>query len=304
VEKFSVRIMLKKLAIFAVAVYVLPVQAYVQPNPTQQTSQNGKVTLPVPGVVQQKDESQNRQTESGKHVDTDVKVISTPARDSYDYAAFWVNVALALIGALGITAAFITLRKLERQTKAAEAAAKAQMDADRAWVLASVAGQPEEPLTGNLIKGVTPGIAWQIQIAGNTPARIIRIEFRCRVVDPDPAAPSKPMLEPTPIYLPDPNFTEGRIVSPPGEKQLFMVDVESEPNTRLRDRIASAAFGRAFLCSYGRVEYEDAFKRRGVTQFCALYRPPIGGVIKSPDGTVLNPPGFRIAGPNGYNYNT
>ena len=57
----------------------------------------------------------------------------------------------------------------ENSATAAEQSSKAQMDADRAWVLISVAGQPEEPLTGNLIKGQIPGIVWQIQIFGNTP---------------------------------------------------------------------------------------------------------------------------------------
>jgi hypothetical protein len=294
--------MLKILAIFVLTFYILLVQTCAQSNQKQQTYQNGKPALPVLSVVQQKDKSQNRQPESGEHIDANVRAISTPAKDRYDYAAFWVNVALAVIGTFGIAAAFITLRKLERQTKAAEAAAKAQMDADRAWVLASVAGQPEEPLTGNLMKGVIPGIVWEIQIVGNTPARIVRKEFRCRIVDPTPDMVFKPMLEPIPVYLPDPNFAEGRIVSPPGEKQLFMVSVE--PTTSLVDRLVPVVMGNAFLCSYGRVEYEDAFKRKGVTQFCAVYRPPIGGVMKTPDGTVLNPPGFRIDGPDGYNYNT
>jgi hypothetical protein len=52
------------------------------------------------------------------------------------------------------------------------------------------------------------------------------------------------------------------------------------------------------------VEYEDAFKRKGVTQFCAIYRPHSGGVITTPDGTVLNPVGFHIDGPPEYNFNT
>jgi hypothetical protein len=289
------------LKILALTFYILVVQAHAQSNQTLQTYQNGKPALPVLSVVQQKEKSQNHQPESGEHIDCNVRVISTSTKDRYDYAAFWVNLSLAVIGALGIIAAYSTLSTLERQTKAAEASAKAQMDADRAWVLARVAGQPEEPLTGNLIKGVIPGIVWEIQIFGNTPARIVRAEFRCRIVDPTPDMPSKPMLEPIPVYLPDPNFAEGRSVLPPGEKQLFIVDIESD--SCLMRRLALVVIGKAFLCSYGKVEYEDAFKRKGVTQFCAVYRPSIGAVIKTPDGTVLNPPGFRIDGPEGYNYN-
>lgn len=192
----------------------------------------------------------------------------------------------------------------ENSARAAEQSSKAQMDADRAWVLISVAGQPEEPLTGNLIKGQIPGVVWQIQNFGNTPARIIREDYRCRIVAPDPAMPSKPMLEATPMYLPRPDLTEDTMVLPPGQKQLISLVLEFEPNTRMMDAVAPVGVGKAFFCSYGRIEYEDAFRRKGITQFFAIYYPSRGAVFKSPDGTVLNPPGFRIGGPPGYNFNT
>lgn len=212
---------------------------------------------------------------------------------------------LLFAAALGaIRVAIRTLRTIERQTKAAEVAAKAQMDADRAWVMASVVGQPEEPLTKNLLeKTVVPGIVWQLQIVGNTPARIISEEFRCRIVDCDPDDVSKPKLEPIPVYLPN-QVPEGQIVSPPGQKHLVSISVENDPTTALVNKLTQLSIGHAFFVSYGKVEYEDAFKRRGVTQFCAIYRPRTGGVITSPDGTVLNPPGFYVGGPTGYNYNT
>lgn len=191
--------------------------------------------------------------------------------------------------------------------KAAEAArhgAKAQMDADRAWILVKIVGQPKEPLTGSLIRNIIPAVIWEIQIFGNTPARIIREEYRCRIVPPDPTAPSKPLLEQIPKYLPDPNFVEGRIVSPPGEKHLVLRTLESELGTVMMEAVSQVVIGRAFFCSYGRIEYEDAFKRRGTTQFCAIYRPPIGGALALPDGTPINSPGFYIGGPCGYNYNS
>jgi hypothetical protein len=40
-----------------------------------------------------------------------------------------------------------------------------------------------------------------------------------------------------------------------------------------------------------------------VTQFCAIYKPHGGGVITSPDGTVLNPVGFHTGGSSAYNFN-
>ncbi len=177
------------------------------------------------------------------------------------------------------------------------------MNADRAWIVASVIASPEEPLTGNLMKGITPGIAWELRIVGNTPARIVRKEIRCRIVDADPNNIVQPVLEPTPCYLPN-NEPEGQIIHPPGEKHGYMATVEVEPGSDLAASLTQVVLGGAFLCSYGRFEYEDAFKRKSVTQFCAIYKPQVGLVVTSPDGTVLNPSGFHIGGPPGYNYNT
>lgn len=209
----------------------------------------------------------------------------------------------AAVGA--IIVAVITLRTIVRQTKAAEDAAKAQMDADRAWVLASIAGQPEEHFAKTLVETNIPAIVWQLDVVGNTPVRIIREDYRCRIVDCDPNVVSDPMLESTPAYLSN-QIPEGRVVSPPGHTQAFLVPLEADPNanTSLVNRLSQVSIGHAFFVSYGRVEYEDAFKRKGVTQFCAIYRPPRGGVITSPDGKTLNPAGFHIGGPPGYNYNT
>src|SRR6202034_307884 len=123
------------------------------------------------------------------------------------------NWLLVCVGAWAGCMALGTLDQIRKQ-------ANAQMDADRAWVLASVAGQPQEPLAQNLSQGIIPGIVWQLQIVGNTPARIIRADFRCRIVDPIPNMVYKPMLEATPVYLPN-QGPEGEVISPPGEKQLF-----------------------------------------------------------------------------------
>jgi hypothetical protein len=219
------------------------------------------------------------------------------------------NLLLFVVGVAGTIIAVRTLKKIERQTKAAEVSSKAQMDADRGWVLASVSGQPLEPMTKHLMeKGVHPGIVWKLQIFGNTPVRIIRTDFRCRIVDTDPDVASRPGLAREPVYFPN-NTPEGRVVYPPGDTPMhFSISLENlvdpQPNVTLVDRLTQLPIGAGFLVSYGRVEYEDAFKRKGVTQFCAIYRPHRGGVITSPDGTVLNPVGFHIDGPAGYNFNT
>jgi len=215
-----------------------------------------------------------------------------------DYTSWLFSLILATAGVGGVCLALRTLKAIEKQ-------ANAQMDADRAWVLASVIGQPKEPITKSIIEeGIIPGIVWQIQVAGNTPARIISERYRCRTVSVDKTAlPPKPELESVPVYLPNTNSSDGQIVFPPGYSYAVSIPIENGPGN-LVERMTLTALGEIAFCAYGRIEYEDAFKRKGITQVCALYYPLRGGVIKSPDGTVLNPPGFRIGGPPGYNYNT
>lgn len=62
--------------------------------------------------------------------------------------------------------------------------------------------------------------------------------------------------------------------------------------------------GETVMCAFGIIEYEDSFGGKRETRTCYVYNFAWGGVIKSPDGTVLNPPGFRIGGPPAYNQTT
>jgi hypothetical protein len=203
---------------------------------------------------------------------------------------------------------FATAASAKAAAQAAKAtadAANAQMNADRAWIVASVFGDPAEPLLDNLkTKGIIPGIVWQLRIVGNTPARIIRVKFRCRTVDCNRANVFEPDLESSPVYLSEEETPERTVVSPPGEKLTFSIPIETQPDYPLESNLYQIQMGGAFLVSYGRVDYRDAFGRNGATQFCAIYKPPTGALITSPDGTVLNPTGFRIGGPSAYSWNT
>lgn len=206
------------------------------------------------------------------------------------------NTILAIIGFVGIIAALLTLGAIREQ-------ARAQMDADRAWVLVSVVGQPQEPLAASIVRtGNIPGIVWKIKIAGNTPAQITRARYRCRTV---PMVDGKPDLEKTPTYLANEIVIAQATVLAPNDSYLVSIGHEPTPERMsVVDEMTATLSGTRAFCAYGTIEYKDAFGRSGETQFCAIYRPQLGGIIKSPDGTVLNPPGFYIAGPDGYNYNT
>jgi hypothetical protein len=196
-------------------------------------------------------------------------------------------------------------RGAQEAAQASERSARAQMDADRAWVIVSVHGQPEHPLTKQLFLGVIPDLVLELQVFGNTPAKITSEKIRCHVVGAkDTTLPPKPTLDLTPDYSQCREFADGPVTLPPGHKFLRNICLEFVSGADVMAQVVAVAHGQAVWCCYGKIEYEDAFKRKGVTQFCAIYRPQMGGVITSPNGVVLNPPGFYMDGPSGYNYNS
>jgi len=141
-----------------------------------------------------------------------------------------------------------------------------------------------------------------MKIYGNTPARIIRERFRCRIVPAIPeTSPPRPQLEAVPTYKTETGMVEveGETVYGPGYIYGISTALESGPLTA--KKFVELEDGKSLLCAYGCVEYKDAFGRNGRTQFCLIYKFTFGGVLRSPDGTVLNPPGFRQGGPRGYN---
>lgn len=166
---------------------------------------------------------------------------------------------------------------------------------ERAWVLANAIGNPPY-LSSEYDPGFTPGIVWRIEVSGRSVARIQREQFRCRLVN---VVDGKPELEETPTYTSRSGQFEGESVYAPGFAYQISVVLESGPLTQ--SSVADIQEGRSMLCAYGRVDYIDIFERKRWTQVCAIYKPSAGGVITSPDGRVLNQPGFRLGGPKGYN---
>jgi hypothetical protein len=141
-EGYNFSIMFKALAILALALFVFPVQAYTQTNKAQQSSKSDKPAPSAAVVVPEHNDRPALQPEAEKHIEADVQVITAPAKDRYDKAPVWINFALAVIGVLGIGAAFVTLRKLERQTAATEKQANHMIAAERAWILAELSLSP------------------------------------------------------------------------------------------------------------------------------------------------------------------
>jgi DNA-binding protein YbaB len=108
--------MLKRLATFGLAFLVFSVQAHVQTRKTQEASQGNKSAFSAPtATVPENGSRPNLQAEHDKHVEADVRIISSPTKDRYDKAAFWISVVLAVVGVMGVIAAVRTLSLINAQ---------------------------------------------------------------------------------------------------------------------------------------------------------------------------------------------
>lgn len=85
-------------AILALVFCILPVQSHAQPNKAEELSKGDQSSHAAAPVAPQQESSPKLQTKHLDRVQADVRVLSAPAKDGYDHAAFWVNVALALLG--------------------------------------------------------------------------------------------------------------------------------------------------------------------------------------------------------------
>ena len=153
--------MLKRLAVFTIALLLVCVQGYAQTQKAKQGQNSDQPSPTAPKIApQQHDSPQHLQGEPTHNVNAEVRVISTPAKDRYDKSAVWINFALGIVGFAGIGTALCTLRKIERQIKVAEADTQAMIRAERAWVIVSV-------------KEITSGeYVFVAKNEGKTPAKI------------------------------------------------------------------------------------------------------------------------------------
>lgn len=202
--------------ILALSLSFIPRQADCQKN--KQRKRDQEPTAPVLSVpAKQKDTSQLQAT-GGQQIQADVRVIHTPGKDRYDIAAFWITVALFVVGVSGIGAALKTLRAVERQAdlmeeqleemktasaiandaagaaaKSAEAAlaqGRTMVERERARVFVRPSGDPGTPVTVDLRHGPLIG-AHRFQFFNIGPTSAINLSIRYVAVATEFATPSE-----------------------------------------------------------------------------------------------------------------
>lgn len=216
-----------------------------------------------------------------------------PLRDRISWIA---NVVLAILGYVGIWLAVSTLRKIERQTQAAETAAEAAAESAQAALLqAQSLARAERPwilVTAKPSPGAENSFDVVATNRGRTPARIVTLADDITLAVDESHLPAHPAFSRgdaapvIPIFL------------LPGESAVLKTFARADVKTvcATAEKLARVENWEEKIYLYGRVTYRDltapATQPAQETQWCCWY---IHGRQKS---------GLVIAGPPAYNAHT
>jgi len=286
--------MLKSLAIVVFAAVVLPVNGQQNSPQTGNNAKDSKqANWTVPCTVKQDAATPN--CDWSKAVsDSYFKRLFSPENSP--------NIALFVIGAIGIVVALRSLEKVKEQTKATENAAKAArdsaiaslkqanavVDAERAWLVESIQFLDEVPYRspegGVLTARVT------LRNIGKQPAFLKTIQLRFHA--------SEVALPRTPQYLFRQLVPDGFMVAPRGKLYLRAMLEEGSFDDDQVKRIRGVTLAKSLgLYLYGCIAYESMGKP-GVNQFCYRWENQMGFSFGG------DKPVFQKDGPDGYNSHT
>jgi len=192
------------------------------------------------------------------------------------------NIGLLIAGLIGIIVAVRTLRAIkvqadimERQTKVGEDAAKAAKDSaesikrsERAWIQAGL-DMPKLKLENLASASPNNDLNWFFINAGRTPARVLEIAARYRLIECLNRIPKEPEWK---EKLP---YCEKLLL--PDERILSFQPLE--PSHLTPEEITAIRTGERTLFAYGFVSYLDVFGDRHETRFCYLYFVPQGDMV-------------------------
>lgn len=107
--------MLKRLGIVLMALALVSLDGYSQAHKAAKTDGNQNPTLPTSPTGIKQGDSPTPQTKPDQHIQADVRIIQSPAKDRFDKAAFWISFVLALVGITGVGVGIATVLYIKRQ---------------------------------------------------------------------------------------------------------------------------------------------------------------------------------------------
>jgi hypothetical protein len=285
-----------------------PVVEHGKKNTEGNKSQDTKKNNPSPVIgaasVPSQPQPNSKKDEINTPPDDRVHKVDVVALPVDWYYRIYVGLTAVAVFVGGITARFLwrQMRANEIAANAAMVSAQSVMNAERAWILITRVDNPTGLYFADNLSYI-PGINYHFRVVGHTPARITGQGFRFHPVPRrSGGGPTDPDLPEVPDYRGRGQSTDipegGRIIAP--ETDFVIADwlenlhLSAEEFEELRQ-------GTTIMCAYGFIAYQDGFERRAETRFCYVYDFAWGGVMTSPEGTVLNPQGFRLGGRPQYN---
>jgi hypothetical protein len=285
--------MLKILAMFALAFCLVSVQTNAQTHKVQKNPEGDKPSLAAAPIAPQQDDRTKLPPEHQEHVDTDVRVVSTPAKDGYDKASVWINLALAIIGAVGICGAYITLRKLERQTKATE---DAVVEAKTSRSLAEDTAKRQL----RAYVGLVITACWNLESNGPLGIKFVAINY-----GQTPASHFNgvgvidylPYPLPEDFVLPEPptKVHQDAIIFPNDRANPLIVSFwEREGSRKTIQEKLQLLSKQATIEAYahGKITYKDVFGQEWCVEFCHFLNPQSvrtndnGEMVREADGNL------------------
>jgi len=182
--------MLKYLGIVLMSMALVCFYGNPQPHETKQGEASQHPSAPVATPPVQQNNSPCLQTKSNQHIEADVRIIETPAKDRFDKVVFWANLILAVVGVIGVSVGICTLSYIKAQVIEMRRQVTASHDGLRAWLAGNVR---ELPQNANLLNPLTDLVSidpltdrrfvWEVTNYGQTPAFIRSVAVAQEILD-------------------------------------------------------------------------------------------------------------------------
>jgi hypothetical protein len=242
--------MLKWLAILTVLLAVTRTSAIGQASAASgRTHTTSKTQLDADRTVGIKaDDSEHRVKLTGLPPITLTYKPKTAREYLFDWGPWVFSLLLVIIGAVGLCAAYKTLKAIESQ-------ANHMVASERAWITIRPVNAGQK-----LKEGPPPDFWWEVKNVGKTPARLIETQSTCRATEDGSA------ISEVPAYYGGPVRLNKRILAP-GDCMKFFTRWTDKHGDPVRRNLHS--FDVLFLAAYGTVKYQTMFSDEScVSGFC------------------------------------